>query len=149
MRKVIIAAVAALSIAPFTTSILVAHADSGVPPPPLPPGSCQIGTGTCSIATGEGENGGYVPAPGALGQQGWLVPGGPAPGAPAVPAPAAPPVPAPAAPPVQAAPAPPQANSPAPPGNVPNDNCAKDLQPPNPSVGAYNGCELAKRATGG
>lgn len=34
------------------------------------------------------------------------------------------------------------------PANVPNDNCAVLLQPPNASVGAYNGCETANRATG-
>jgi hypothetical protein len=36
------------------------------------------------------------------------------------------------------------------PANVsPNDPCAFNLQPPNPSVGAYNGCETARQATGG
>jgi hypothetical protein len=35
------------------------------------------------------------------------------------------------------------------PANVPNDSCAYNLQPPNPSVGAYNGCETARQATGG
>jgi hypothetical protein len=37
---------------------------------------------------------------------------------------------------------------PAAPANPPNDNCAVLLQPPNASVGAYNGCETANRATG-
>jgi hypothetical protein len=29
------------------------------------------------------------------------------------------------------------------------DNCAANLAPPNPSQGAYDGCETARRATGG
>jgi hypothetical protein len=49
-----------------------APAPPGVVPPGLPPGACQIGSGTCSIATGEGQNGGYVPVPG---HEGWLEPG--------------------------------------------------------------------------
>jgi hypothetical protein len=35
------------------------------------------------------------------------------------------------------------------PANVPNDSCAYNLQPPNPSVGAYQACETARQATGG
>ena len=35
------------------------------------------------------------------------------------------------------------------PANPQNDPCAFNLQPPNPSVGAYNGCETARQATGG
>jgi hypothetical protein len=102
MRKTIIAAVAALAIAPFTASIPVAHADPcvGVPVSQLE----------------------YCETHRVLGCDACGVPG------------------------IAAAPAPPPEAAPA---NVPNDSCAAALAPPNPSVGAYNGCETARRAQGG
>jgi hypothetical protein len=86
MRKAIIAAVAALAIAPFTASIPVAHAD--LCSATYAPGS--IGYNNCEAIA----NGQYPP------------PSGP-------------------------------------------DPCAYNLQPPNPSPGAYQGCETARQATGG
>jgi hypothetical protein len=81
MKKLLITA--AIIAAPLLAP--VAHAD-----PPLPPGACQIGTGTCSFEQA-GGNGGYVPV---LGAPGWVMPGpAPAPQAPFIPpaAPAPPP----------------------------------------------------------
>jgi hypothetical protein len=107
MRKVIIAAVAALAIAPFTASIPLAHADD----------PCLQYTTNPADAPKLG----YCESHRVLGCDACGVPGVPA-AAPAAPA--------------------------VPPANVPNDNCAVLLQPPNASVGAYNGCEVANQATG-
>lgn len=105
MRKTIIAAVAAIALAPITASMPVAHSAP----------ACDVNSG--NAVTGPLCQGCLSATPVANQSSAcWGLP---------------------AAAPVQV------------PANVPNDSCAVLLQPPNASVGAYNGCETAKRARGG